>query len=91
MKDFFELLRRVFASKPVKRKPMPRKVTMPPQDSPIKVEVTVKKKDRIQQLEDEVKELREQGERQTELLVRLTQQLSALERDIAKANILPEK
>lgn len=84
MKDLYELLRRVFVGKPNKRKPMPK-----PQ--PVKVEVTVKKKDRIQQLEDEVKELREQSDNQTQLLLKLAEQLSSLQREIAHAKILPEK
>lgn len=73
-----------------KRKPLPDQPPPGPPPAPKESHV-VKNKDRITDLEKELKELREQSDNQVELLARLVQELGSLQRDIANANILPEK
>lgn len=75
-----------------KRKRFPSTVNIPRAAIPIKlvqVEANVKNKDRIQLMEAEIKELREQFENQTELLKHMSERLSELYRDLT--HVLPEK
>lgn len=89
MRDLFELLRLVFVGKSITRKPYPKKVTMPPKEKPLKVEVTVKNKERLEELKRIVQDLEERVELQAELLERLTRAVGKLTRDTA--HLLPEK
>ncbi len=96
MKDFFELLGRVFLVSPDPKKIramkleeglnvnpvtpkgcIPEKAPMPPTKEP-------KAKEKIASLELQVRELNDQSARQTELLLKVTQQLSQLNVAIQK-------
>lgn len=103
MKDFIELWRHVFTRRlkpkykrkglPYNHNPVPKRnplpAVAPPGPPTAKGNSQMKKKDRITELESQLKELREQSDRQAELLVKLTRELGEINRDIA--HLLPEK
>ncbi len=101
MKDIVELMKRVFGSKrPVDNglevfapyvdhnHGLPKSVpdSAPPTSKELR---NMKKKDRLSDLEKEIKELREQYGIQAELLEKLMRELGTLHRDIM--HLLPEK
>lgn len=105
MKDLFELLGKIFSrnnkpkvkrrnvvglnyNPPLDRNPLP--AVPPPCPPPTPKEVTLlKKKTRINELEKEIAELRDESTRQVELLEQLARQLSSLQHSVA--HLLPEK
>lgn len=98
MKDFFELMNRVFGRPDPKGRKLtkltdglninlvtpkhciPEIVPMPPSSKPPKA------KERISELETQVRELSEQSARQTDLLLKISQQLSQLTTAIHKTS-----
>lgn len=102
MKDFIELWQHVFARKlkpKAKRKGLPYNhnpvlkhnllPTVPPPGPPKVKEIHQMKKERINELESQLKELKEQSDRQAELLVKLARELGEIHRNIA--HLIPEK
>lgn len=89
MKDLIELLKKVFCSnkhgleKPLSKKD---KLPLPPTEVPkAPPEATVKKKDKIALLEQEVEELKERFDTQASLLSDLAKKLSELQRNQKEA------
>lgn len=89
IKDFIDLIKLVFLGKAKRRRRRNSKRIVEPIVKQMRLGNTMKNKDRIESLERENVELKQQLDQIAELLVKLTKEVGTINRDIA--HLLPEK